>query len=166
LNKNLKIYAGIGVGLALGAVTLGAIYVFALKSNNNQESDGGAPVAPSAPASSVPPIAPPKKPVVLSVDPADAHVFRGDKELDKPVLIEVELGNPVELEVRLDGYLTKKVILDGGQDKLLVHLDPDPSAKSTKPKPKPTVYPTVKPKPPTPKPSSWPNGVDDPWIRK
>jgi serine/threonine-protein kinase len=166
LNKNLKIYAGAGLGLALGAVTLGAIYVFALKSNNNQDSDGGAPVAPSAPASSAPAISPPKKPVVLSVDPADAHVFRGDQELDKPVLMQVELGNPVELEVRLDGYLTKKVILDGGQDKLLVHLEPDPAAKSNKPKPKTTAYPTVKPKPPTPKPSSWPNGVDDPWIRK
>jgi len=106
-------------------------------------SDAGVPDASSpdaaVPDAAVPDATPPPpspKQVELSVTPGDAHVFQGDKELQKPFLIDVERGKTVELEIRRTGYKTKKVILDDSQGKISVQLEKEPK-KPTPPQPPP-----------------------------
>jgi serine/threonine-protein kinase len=114
LNRKF-LYAATAGGLALAAGLVGFL-IYSRSGPKPSGSDVGGDVTPSASASTsnLSPVV--KKSVVLSVDPPSAHVFQGDQELDKPVLIEVEQGKPVELEVRLEGYISQKVILDGSQN--------------------------------------------------
>jgi hypothetical protein len=95
----------------------------------------------------------PKKKVELSVNPSDAHVFKGGEELAQPWVIEVEKGKSVELEFRREGYKSKKMSFDGTQEKVAVKLEkevkvaPPPSNTGSNTKP-PDPPPTQKPERP------------------
>jgi serine/threonine-protein kinase len=117
------------------------------------DSDGGTPstvdsVSPdnSTPdAGSPPPPPPSSKKIELTVDPADARVFKDGKELEKPWKLEVEPGKSVEIGVHREGYKTKKVTLDDSQEKVTVHLERD-----VKPPHPPIPPPDATPKPEKP----------------
>jgi eukaryotic-like serine/threonine-protein kinase len=117
--------------------------------------------APSESASTAvtPVTAPPNtKQVALAIEPLDAHVFEGDKDLGaSPVLIHVPDGSTVQLEVRHEGYRTEKITLDGSKTKELVKLTPVR-----------TYHPVAKPKPhhgsTTSKPSFGGGEIVNPWA--
>ena len=60
--------------------------------------------------------------------PAEAHVFRGDKDLGlSPVVLEVEEGKTVAVTVRMDGYKDLDLVIDGSKDRESVKLERVPT---------------------------------------
>jgi serine/threonine protein kinase len=101
--------------------------------------------------------------VVLAVEPLDAKVFLGDKDLGaSPVLVEVKAGQTVTLRVERRGYVAQELVLDGTEGKKSLKLERITAAKSpapVRPKPEPKV-----PAPPTKRPSSVGGGeLVNPW---
>jgi serine/threonine-protein kinase len=113
----------------------------------SEGQDAGVPSPIDAASSSSADASPPtSKKVELTVDPADAHVFQGTQELEKPLLIEIEPGKKLELEIRREGYKTKKIVLDDSQEKISVHLEKEVKKVPHPPTPKPPPTPNSVPK--------------------
>jgi serine/threonine-protein kinase len=110
-----------------------------------------------AASTSVPPPPPPPEvaKVLIGVDPIEAHIFLGDKDLGAaPVSVDVPKGGTLELHVKQKGYRTEKLVVDGSEEKLAIKLE---SAKrpakwraptESKPTPTPTPASGSKPKKP------------------
>ncbi len=72
--------------------------------------------------------------VAIAVEPLNAHVFRGEKDLGtSPVMLEVG-REPVTLEVRAAGHESKTLTVDGKTSKVSLSLSPlaDPPSAKTK----------------------------------
>jgi serine/threonine-protein kinase len=122
---------------------------------------------PAKAAATEPPAASPTMtPVVLAIEPTDAHVFHGDEDLgESPVLLQLAEGETRELEIRRDGYRTEPLTVDASEAKRSVKLEriargggrPAPKKPASKPAPE-------NPKS-TPKPKSTYSdpGIVNPW---
>ncbi len=115
-----------------------------------------------------PPAAPAKREIVMGVEPIDAHVFLGDRDMgESPVVLQVAEGESLEVEIRREGYETKKLTVDSSEERQSVKLDKIPGVIAkpvTKVRPKPAAKP--KPKPtakPKPKPGFGDPGIVNPW---
>ncbi|MFO1464440.1 MAG: serine/threonine-protein kinase [bacterium] len=125
-----------------------------------QSKTGAVASSDAAASGSVPPPAPSpslapdrvteKREVRVSVDPVDAHIFQGDKDLgNNSAVFQVEKDGTIEIEVRRDGYVTKTIVLDGSHPEEKVKLEREPK----RPKPKPSAGgPATAPKPKSSRP--------------
>jgi serine/threonine-protein kinase len=123
------IYAGIaGVCAAIGIV--GAIFA------KSRLGDAAAPLVTTHAAGKAEaagdPLVTPTSPddmkvmrqVVLAIDPLDAHVFRGDRDLGaSPVLLDVEDGVKTHVEIRRTGYVSQALDLDASEPRRSIKLE-------------------------------------------
>lgn len=82
----------------------------------------------------------PKKYVEITVEPRDAHVFQGGKDLgSNKVLIEIGEGTSDKLEIRRKGFKTKTLSLDASREKQSISLEREkaPQIKTKIKKPPP-----------------------------
>ncbi len=113
------------------------------------------------------------KQVVLAVEPMDAHVFVGDKDLGaSPVVIDVKDGSKAEVEIRRDGYKIEKIVLDGSEAKKQVRLERSTGGGrlahgAGKPGGTADTQPVAQPQPSQPKPKPKPQlgggEIVNPW---
>jgi len=142
------LYAGIAGVVAAVAIVVG---IFASSTESTASEPSAVAAKPEAPPeasqhSTVPdPVAsgtqasPAEKQVPLAVDPLDAHVFNGDKDLGtSPVLVKIPEGQSVSLDVRRKGYKAATITLDGSKEKASVKLKRIPSVHLSHPAPRPT----------------------------
>ena len=103
---------------------------------------------------------------MLAVEPLDAQVFAGDRDLGKiPVFVDVEEGKHVSVEVKREGYETRTLDLDGSEGRLSIKLDKAKAAKPAKGQrraPAPKFVPKAPPKK-TKKPSLGGGEIINPW---
>jgi serine/threonine-protein kinase len=119
------------------------------------------PPPPATPDAALPPPPVVKKEVTLSIQPADAHAFLGEKDLGpSPVKMEVEVGAKTELEIRRKGFKTRTMTLDGSLDKASIRLERDRSGNPIRPPHNPN-----NPNNPPNNPNN-PNDLDNPWKKK
>ncbi len=142
------LYAGIA-GVVAAILIVVAIFATGAESTASEASARTATsAAPKAEKSGAPATntsaaagnaAPDEKQVALAVDPLDAHVFDGDKDLGaSPVLVKIADGQSVTLKVSRKGYKDASITLDGSKDKASVKLDRIPSVHLSRPAPRPT----------------------------
>src|SRR4030095_9715957 len=139
-------FGGAGAALILGA----AIFISSRPGDTPKETLSPVPPvpteAPKPEKTSTAPLPPPvsvtpSKEITLKVEPIDAHVFYGDKDLgDNLVKIPIEEGDTIEVEIRRDGYATKKITLDGSKEQQSIRLSreksgPRPSGSPKNPPP-------------------------------
>ncbi len=142
------LYAGIAGVVAAVAIVVG-IFASSAESTASEPSTTSAATsaapastgqAPTASASATGGnTAPAETTVALAVDPLDAHVLDGDKDLGtSPVLVKVPEGKSLTLAVRRKGYKDGSVTIDGSKTKVSVTLSRVPSVHLTHPAPRPT----------------------------
>ncbi len=162
------LYAGIaGVGTAVLIVVL----IFALGSNSTASQHAAKPEQKPTATQPAPAPEPPKpvvKQVALAIEPIDAHVFAGDKDLGtSPVVLEIPEGQKLDVEIKRDGFKPKSLSFDGSEERQSIKLEKLPGTKYVAPKTKPGSKPSDKPAEKSTK-SSNPIGTDviDPWASK
>jgi serine/threonine-protein kinase len=168
------LYAGIaGVGAAVAIVV--AIFATGSSSDASTQPPAAPTAAPetTAKAPAPQPQAAASKDVAIAIEPIDAHVWLGDKDLGaSPVFVEVKDGQTLAVEVRREGFKSQTLVLDGKEPKRSVKLERQPGAKLGRPVPKgvadPTPVATPQPTPqPQPKPKSKPamggGEIVNPW---
>ncbi len=177
------IAGGVGALVAVGLVL--AIFVKSGSSGAGQQPSAVAST-PSAGTATPPPTTagtpttaqgPTTTSVALAIEPLDAHVFEGSRDLGaSPVILEVPEGQTLSLEVRKDGYVSRTISVDGSKPRHTIKLDPEPQkgGKGTVKLPVPPVAVTAPgtpavtaPKPPGDKPKTKPPGggdiIENPW---
>jgi eukaryotic-like serine/threonine-protein kinase len=158
-----------------GVVTavLGVVIVLMI-SNSSTASPPPAESQVTAQPEPAPPASTPEAPkqvvkyVAIGIDPGDAHLFQGDKDLGaSPVVLEVPEGASVEVTGKREGFKDKTLSFDGSKERASIKLEKIPGARYVPPaKPKkPPEKPVEKPKPVV-KPSIGNADVIDPWAGK
>jgi serine/threonine-protein kinase len=121
--RSLGLYAGgtailVSCGLVIGVLVQGS-RSYAEPSDHAEARSGAVTVALA------------DEQVLFSVEPLDAHVFRGALDLGTgPFLFQIPGGRPLALEIRRDGYRTRRVNLDGSEKRLGIKLVPDPATRT------------------------------------
>jgi len=143
------LYAGIiGICAAIGIVL--AIFASSLLSAAEQAPAVNA-VPTTVPATSAAAEAPATQQVVpavheviLAVEPLDAHVFDGERDLGtSPVMINVTEGQPRTLRAERRGFAARALVLDGSVSKVSLNLEKIKSASP--PARPPTAAPRANP---------------------
>ncbi len=143
-------------GLAAVAATfaiVGAIFAKSSQSGAQPELHGSAQAAPPVTAAAAAMLPPPEeltvsKQIALAVEPSEAHVFDGDKDLGtSPVVLELEEGKSLTLRVRLEGYKERELTLDGSKARETVKLERLTPRASSAPRPLKKAGPKVEAKP-------------------
>ncbi len=126
-------YAGIaGICAAIGIV--GAIFAIGPPSAAEQAPAVRATPTPratvaAAEAAAALPAAPTSHEVILAVEPLDAHVFDGERDLGtSPVMVNVTEGQPRTLRAERRGFVTRSLSLDGMVSKVSLKLEKTKSA--------------------------------------
>ncbi len=143
------LYAGIaGVFAAVGIV----VAIFA-SSSPSPASSSGVALSASAVPEAVPSTAAleetsgkPIKQVVVAVEPSQAVVFDGDKNLGtSPLAVSVEEGEKLELVVKCEGFVSQTVTIDSTMSKRWIKLERARAAARPGPLPaKPETRPKTK----------------------
>jgi serine/threonine protein kinase len=157
-------FAGVAAAIAL----VGAI--FAKSSRSGAQSE--APTSPKAAQVETAAVTPPvpevltvSKQVALAIEPSEAHVFEGDKDLGtSPVVLEIEEGKSVNLMVRLEGYKERELSLDGSKARETVKLERLPARAGVALRPQPKKAPELKAEPKPKKKAGMGGGeIVNPW---
>jgi eukaryotic-like serine/threonine-protein kinase len=146
--------------------------IFAKSNQSRPQAEAEASVSGAVTSAALAPPAPDDnagltKQVALAVEPQEAHVFDGEKDLGtSPVLLEVEDGKSLKLSVRLDGYKDLQLLVDGSQSRKTAKLER--LAPRTGGAVRPPGKKTATAEPSTATSTSTPreNGIYDPWGNK
>jgi eukaryotic-like serine/threonine-protein kinase len=152
-----------GVATAIGIV----IAIFAKSASSPASPEPAPTVAPAAtpaPLQNEPLTKPVRTQVVLAVEPLDAHVFEGDKDLGKsPVLLELELEATRTLEIRRDGFKSQTIMVDASEARRSIKLEELRAARPGSGRPAATRPSTVPDKPKKPKGQIGSGDIVNPW---
>ena len=170
LRSRWPLFAGVaGVCAAIGIV----VAIFAKSSSSTAAPDPATSAAlppatptPAATREGQKPVAPGAVPIVVTIDPVDAHVFEGKEDLGKsPVVLSLAPDEKKTLEIRADGHESQTITVDTSEAKRSVKLKeipgkPRPVARPASRPSKPT---SDKPKPTKPKPAMGGGEIVNPW---
>ncbi|HYQ15502.1 MAG TPA: serine/threonine-protein kinase [Polyangiaceae bacterium] len=160
-------------GVVAAVAIVGAI--FAKSNQSRAQADAQDAQRAAAPSAARAPVAPTpttdssplSKQVALAVEPQEAHVFDGSKDLGtSPVLLEVEEGKTLKLSVRMDGYKDLLLSIDGSVPRMKAKLERSAPRSASGPRPQ-AKKPEAKAEVKAPKKKSGMGGgeIVNPWER-